>query len=71
MFNLPLNIGKREKMVRGILGAVLIIFAMISPILVMLVGILLIGEAIIGYCGLVQLIEHFKLDADKPAAEKK
>ena len=69
MFNLPLNIGKREKMVRGILGAVLIIFAMISPVLVMLVGILLIGEAVIGYCGIVQAIEHFKLDADKPASK--
>jgi fumarate reductase subunit D len=70
MLNLPLNIGKREKMVRGILGAVLIIFAMISPVLVMLIGILLIGEAVVGYCGIVQLIEHFKLDADKPAEKK-
>jgi fumarate reductase subunit D len=70
MLNLPLNIGKREKMVRGILGAVLIIFAMISPVLVMLIGILFIGEAVVGYCGIVQLIEHFKLDADKPAEKK-
>lgn len=70
MFNLPINISKREKMVRGILGAVLIIAAMISPIIVMLVGVALIAEAVIGYCGVVQLIEHFKLDADKPAEKK-
>jgi fumarate reductase subunit D len=70
MLNLPSNITKREKMVRGILGALLIVFAMISPILVMLVGIALIAEAVVGYCGVVQLIEHFKLDADKPAEKK-
>jgi fumarate reductase subunit D len=67
MFNLPTNISKRDRMVRGILGALLIIAAMISPVLVMLIGILLIAEAAISYCGVVQLIEHFKLDADKPA----
>ncbi len=70
MFNLPLNISKREKMVRGILGALLIIAAMVSPIIVMLIGVALIAEAVIGYCGVVQLIEHFKLDADKPADKK-
>lgn len=69
MLNLPSNIGKREKMVRGILGALVIVFAMISPVLVMLVGILLVAEAFVGYCGVVQLIEKFKLDADKPAAK--
>ena len=47
--------------------AILIIFAMISPVLVMLVGILLIGQAIIGYSAIVHAIEHFKLDADKSA----
>ncbi|MDX2165229.1 MAG: DUF2892 domain-containing protein [Gammaproteobacteria bacterium] len=66
MFNLPTNINKRDRMVRGILGGLLIVAAMISPVLVMLVGILLIVEAVISYCGVVDLIERFKLDADKP-----
>jgi fumarate reductase subunit D len=69
MFNLPTNINKRDRMVRGILGGLLIVAAMISPVLVMLVGILLIVEAVISYCGVVDLIERFKLDADKPASK--
>ncbi len=52
-------------MVRGILGGLLIVAAMISPVIVMLIGILLIVEAVISYCGVVELIERFKLDADK------
>ena len=66
MFNLPTNINKRGRMQVGILGGLLIVAAMISPVLVMLIGILLIVEAVISYSAIIDLIERFKLDADKP-----
>lgn len=66
MFNLPTNINKRGRMQLGILGGLLIVAAMISPVLVMLLGIILIVEAVISYSTIIDLIERFKLDADKP-----
>lgn len=67
MFNLPTNINKRERIVRGTIGGLLVIFALLGlHVLVFLVGALLIAEAFLSYCGIVDLVERFKLDADKP-----
>ena len=71
MFNLPTNINKRGRMQLGILGGLLIVAAMISPVLVMLIGILLIAEAVVSYSAIIDLIERFKLDADKPSTPNK
>jgi len=76
MFNLPNNISKRERIVRGVIGGVLIIGAIIElgKVFAILVGLLLIAEAGLNYCGIVDLIERFKLDggsgSSNPPEEK-
>jgi hypothetical protein len=63
MFNLPNNISKRERIVRGIIGGLLVIgAALLGKMFAILIGILLLAEAGINYCGVVDLIERFKLD---------
>ena len=63
MFNLPNNISKRERIVRGIIGGLLVIgTALLGKMFAILIGLLLIAEAGINYCGVVDLIERFKLD---------
>lgn len=77
MFNLPNNISKRERIVRGAIGGLLLIGAIIGlgKVFAVLVGLLLIAEAGLNYCGIVDLIARFKLDGsnnnppeDKPQA---
>ncbi len=64
MLNLPNNISKRERIVRGALGGLLIIGAVIGlgKVFAVLIGLLLIAEAGINYCVIVDLIGRFKLD---------
>jgi hypothetical protein len=66
MFNLPTNINKRERIVRGAVGGLLLIGAVLGlgHIFAFLLGILLVAEASISYCGIVDLVEKLKLDAD-------
>jgi hypothetical protein len=66
MFNLPTNINKRERIVRGSVGGLLLIGAILGlgHIFAFLLGILLVAEAAISYCGIVDLVEKLKLDAD-------
>lgn len=76
MFNLPNNISKRERFVRGIVGAILLVgAAILGKGFAILIGLLLIAEAGLNYCGVVDLIGRFKLDGgdanppeDKPQA---
>ena len=67
MFNLPVNISKRERIVRGVLGGLLIVGTLLGlgHIFALLIGIILIAEASLSYCGVIDLIERFKLDSDK------
>lgn len=64
MFNLPCNIESNERVTRLIIGAVLILGALIGlgRIFLFLVGIILIAEAVIGFCGIPMLSEKFKLN---------
>jgi len=68
MFNLPCNIDKRGRIVRATIGAVLLIGAILGlgHIVAVLVGILLLAEAGLNYCVIVDMIQRFKLDSDKP-----
>lgn len=60
MLNLPNNIGKNERVVRGAIGALLIIGGILNlgPMFMLILGILLIAEAAISYCGIIDLINR-------------
>lgn len=63
MFNLPCNIEGNERVTRIVIGAVLIIVVLLGleRFFVPLIGIALIAEGIIGWCGIPILSEKFKL----------
>lgn len=63
MFNLPCNIEGNERVARIIIGAILFIAALLGlgRIFLFLVGIILIVEGIIGWCGIPILSDKFKL----------
>jgi hypothetical protein len=63
MFNLPCNIEANERVTRIVIGAVLFLAALLGlgRIFLFLVGIVLIAEGIIGWCGIPILSEKFKL----------
>jgi hypothetical protein len=77
MLNLPANINKRERIVRGAVGGLLIIGAVLGlgHIFAFLIGVILVAEASISYCGFADLIERLKLDAENnttpPSTPKK
>jgi len=64
MLNLPQNISKRERVVRGVIGGLLIIGAIIGQgaAVAFLLGVVLVAFAALNYCGIIDLIERFKLD---------
>lgn len=64
MLNLPININKRERMVRGAIGGLLVLGSILGlgHAFTFLIGAILIAEAAISYCGVIDLIERFKLD---------
>ena len=66
MFNLIANINKRERIVRGTIG-ILLLFGLLSgteKFFAFIIGLALIASAALSYCGLYELITRFKLDGD-------
>jgi hypothetical protein len=73
MFNLPCNIDKRGRIVRGTIGGLLIIGAILGlgHIFAILLGLILIAEAALNYCVIIDMIQRFNLDSDKPKTPPK
>jgi hypothetical protein len=73
MLNLPQNINKRERIVRGVVGALLIIGVIIGQgaAVAFLLGVILIAFAALNYCGIIDIIERFKLDGGSGSSENK
>ena len=64
MFNLPCNIESNERVTRLVIGAVLVIAALLGlgRFFLFLVGVVLVAEAFIGWCGIPTLAEKLKLN---------
>lgn len=64
MLNLPNNIDSNERVTRAVVGIVLVLGALLGlgRIFLFLIGIILIAEAIIGWCGIPILAEKYKLN---------
>ncbi len=64
MLNLPCNIESNERLTRAVIGIVLVLGALLGlgRIFLFLVGIILIAEGIIGWCGIPILAEKYKLN---------
>lgn len=64
MLDLPCNIDSNERVTRLVIGAVLLLGGLIGlgRMFLILVGIILLAEAIIGFCGIPMLSERFKLN---------
>lgn len=64
MFNQPCNIENNERVTRLVIGAVLLLGALLDfgRGFLFLLGIVLIAEAFIGWCGIPMLAEKFKLN---------
>ncbi len=61
--NISCNIGNNERIARIIIGAVLLIAAILGlgKIFMFLVAVILIAEGFLGWCGVPILVEKFKL----------
>lgn len=72
MFNLPCNIEANERVTRLVIGIVLFLGAVLDfgRMFLYLVGIILIAEGVIGWCGIPILAEKLKLN-DLPFFKKK
>ncbi|WP_010598599.1 YgaP family membrane protein [Rickettsiella massiliensis] len=64
MLNVASNIGSNERLARLVIGAVLLIGVLLGlpRLFSFLVGVILIIEGIIGWCGIPILAEKFKLN---------
>lgn len=64
MFNVASNLESNERLSRLVIGIVLLIGVLLGlgKIFAFLVGVILIIEAIIGWCGIPILAEKFKLN---------
>ena len=64
MFNLPCNIEANERVTRAVIGIVLFVAALLGlgRIFMFLIGVILIVEAVIGWCGIPILAEKLKLN---------
>lgn len=64
MLDLPCNIDSNERLTRMVIGIVLLLAALLGlgRIFLFLIGIVLIAEAIIGWCGIPILAEKYKLN---------
>lgn len=64
MFNVASNLESNERLSRLVIGIVLLIGVLLGlgKLFAFLVGIILIIEAIIGWCGIPILAEKFKLN---------
>ena len=63
MFNQPCNIESNERVTRLVIGAVLLLGALLDfgRVFLFLLGVVFIAEAFIGWCGIPMLAEKFKL----------
>lgn len=64
MFNVASNLESNERLSRLVIGIVLLIGVLLGlgKIFAFLVGVILIIEAIIGWCGIPIMAEKFKLN---------
>ncbi len=64
MFNVSCNINSSERVTRAVIGAVLILGALLGlgRFFLFLIGVVLIAEAVIGWCGIPILSEKLKLN---------
>lgn len=64
MFNVASNLESNERLSRLVIGIVLLIGVLLGlgKLFAFLVGVILIIEAIIGWCGIPILAEKFKLN---------
>ena len=64
MFNVASNLESNERFSRLVIGVILLIcvFLGLGKLFAFLVGVILIIEAIIGWCGIPILAERFKLN---------
>ena len=64
MFNVASNLESNERLSRLVIGIVLLICVLLGlgKLFAFLVGVILIIEAIIGWCGIPILAEKFKLN---------
>lgn len=64
MFNLASNLEANERFSRLVIGIILLIGVLLGlgKLFAFLVGVILIIEAIIGWCGIPILAERFKLN---------
>lgn len=59
------NVGRTDQIIRLVLGAVLILFAIWSGNMLGYIGIILVVTALIGYCPLYSLIGKNSCGSDK------
>ena len=64
MFNVASNLESNERISRLVIGVILLIGVLLGlgKLFAFLVGVILIIEAIIGWCGIPILAERFKLN---------
>jgi len=64
MSNLPSNLESNERVTRAVIGAVLLVGALLDfgRVFLFLAGAILVAEAFIGWCGIPMLAEKFKLN---------
>ena len=64
MFNVASNLESNERFSRLVIGVILLIGVLLGlgKLFAVLVGVILIIEAIIGWCGIPILAERFKLN---------
>jgi hypothetical protein len=69
MLNLPNNIDKNERIVRGVIGGILIVGGILGfgPMFMLIVGILLIAEAAISYCGIIDVMNRMAKKSPPPS----
>ncbi len=69
MLNLPNNIDKNERIVRGVIGGILIVGGILGlgQMFMLIIGILLIAEAAISYCGIIDLIGRMNKKSPPPS----
>lgn len=70
MLNLPANINKPERVARGVIGGVLILGGLVGagPIFMFIIGAVLIAEASLSYCGIVDGLSKMEKKKAAPAA---
>ncbi len=70
MLNLPNNIDKNERIVRGVIGGILIIGGILGlgQMFMLIIGILLIAEAAVSYCGIIDIMNRMGKKTPPPSS---